>query len=202
MKKAGLSGAFNPVKKEKTDPTTLLAMVEMPEDEWNAQNVRGKEIDRGLTEAAKASMSKAFTMARGELPKSVWDNSVLGDLIKPDPPKVVPNGAKTQMPQNAGVVRAQKADLHRPKRNVKKRTYGDSSFEGYGEGFVDDDAQETGYSTGEGDDRAGSRKRPKKVCSLLNLRFFDADKQKSTPTHSFQNAPMRQNSYGPGMVGA
>jgi hypothetical protein len=164
MKKAGLSGAFNPVKKEKGLPATLLSMVETPEEEWNAQNVRGKEIEKGLAETAKGNMGKAFTMARGDIPKSVWDNSVLGDLIKPDPPKVVPNGAKTPMPQNASVVRAQKTDIHRPKRNVKKRTYGDSSFEGYGEGFVDDDAQETGYSTGEGDDRAGSRKRPKKVC--------------------------------------
>jgi hypothetical protein len=80
--------------------------------------------------------------------------------------------------QNAGVVRKQKADLPRPKRNAKKRTYGDSSFEGYGEGFVDDDTQETGYSTAEGDDRAVSRKRPKKVCSLLSMQYFNANKQR------------------------
>ena len=92
-------------------------------------------------------------------------------------------------------------DALRPKRNVKKRTYGDSSFEGYGEGYVDDDMQEMGYSTGDGEDRGGGRKRPKKVCYLLHLKQVMADTDE-TAQSNFQQGPMRQNSYGPGMVGA
>jgi hypothetical protein len=154
-------------------PDTLYAMMIAPEEEWDAQHTRGKEIGKGLPENALASMGKAFTMARGVIPKNSWNNSVLGDLIAAPTPtesaKVIQNGNKTSNPQNPSVVRAVKSELPRPKRNVKKRTYGDSSFEGYGEGYVDDDAQETGYSTGDGDDRGGSRKRPKKVGSLLHL---------------------------------
>jgi len=190
IKDHGLSGSFDSVKKEMDASDTLFAMMFAPKEEWDAQNTRGKEIGRGLPENALASMGKAFTMARGVIPKNSWNNSVLGELVAAPTPaeaaKVVQNGNKTPIPQSAGLARTAKADLPRPKRNVKKRTYGDSSFEGYGEGYADDDAQETGYSTGDGDDRGGSRKRPKKT----------------TPSHSFQGAPMRQNSYGPGMVGA
>jgi hypothetical protein len=186
-------------------PDTLYAMMIAPEEEWDAQNTRGKEIGKGLPENALASMGKAFTMARGVIPKTSWNNSVLGELVAPTPPestKAIQLGNKTPIPQNPSVTRAAKSNLPRPKRNVKKRTYGDSSFEGYGEGYVDDDTQETGYSTGDGDDRGGSRKRPKKVGSLLRIEFYMADRQKTSQSHGFQGAPMRQNSYGPGMVGA
>jgi hypothetical protein len=190
IKDHGVSGAFDSVKKEMDAPDTLYAMMIAPEEEWDAQHTRGKEIGKGLPENALARMGKAFTMARGVIPKTSWNNSVLGDLIPAPTPtesaKVIQNGNKTSIPQNPSVARAVKSELPRPKRNVKKRTYGDSSFEGYGEGYIDDDAQETGYSTGDGDDRGGSRKRPKKTSQ----------------SHNFQGAPMRQNSYGPGMVGA
>lgn len=204
IKDHGVSGAFDSIKKENDASDTLWAMLETPEEEWDAQYTRGKDLGKGLSENTLASMSKAFTMARGVIPKSSWNNSVLGELVAPPTAadlKPVQNGNRTPIPQNPGIVRASKSDLPRPKRNVKKRTYGDSSFEGYGEGYVDDDAQETGYSTGEGDDR-GSRKRPKKVCILLDLQNYVANIHKTSQSHSFQGPPMRQNSYGPGMVGA
>ena len=62
------------------------------------------------------------------------------------------------------VQRNPKLDLNRPKCNVKKQGYEDSSFEGYGEGYVDDIA-DAGYSTTEGDERGMSQKWKKKVCS-------------------------------------
>jgi hypothetical protein len=174
IKDHGVSGLFDSVKKEMDAPDTLYAMMIAPEEEWDAQNTRGKEISKGLSENVLASMGKAFTMARGVIPKTSWNNSVLGlemagGSATTDSSKAIQNGNKTPIPQNPSIARTAKSDLPRPKRNVKKRTYGDSSFEGYGEGYVDDDAQETGYSTGEGDDRGGSRKRPKKVGILLQL---------------------------------
>lgn len=138
-----------------------------PAEAWDNQLGRvSKEIEKGIPEASLSSLGKAVTMARGAIPKDVWNPKVLGELglKEPDSAKVVQNGSRTPIPLSAGSQRSGKAELPRPKRNIKKRTYGDASFEGYGEGFVDD---ETGYSTGgDGDDRAG-RKRPKKVCSLL-----------------------------------
>jgi Rox3 mediator complex subunit len=187
-------------------PDTLLAMMLAPDEEWDAQYTRGKEVGKGLAENVLASQSKAFTMARGAIPKNSWNAAVLGELVSAssqvESAKVMQNGNKTPIPQNPSVARAAKSDLPRPKRNVKKRTYGDSSYEGYGEGYVDDDAQETGYSTGDGEDRGGSRKRPKKVCNVLYLQNCLADNEKTTQNHTFQHPPMRQNSYGPGMVGA
>lgn len=208
MKNLGLSGAFDAVKKETSAPDTLFAMAYQPEEEWNAQNIRDKGLEGGLSEAVTSAIGKALTMAKGAIPKEAWNHSVLGEVGAPpaaaEPARVMNNGAKASVQQNAGVVRpSTKADVPRPKRNVKKRTYGDSSFEGYGEGYVDDDLQDTGYSTGDGDDRAGKHKRLKKVGSLLHLQHFTADELKTGPSHNFQQGPIRQNSsYGPGMVGA
>lgn len=162
-----LSGAFDSTKKDEGSPDTLLYMMQLPREEWDAKIGRSAHVERGLPEEALQNLGKAMTMARGAIPKSVWNPSVLGELNSTPaatPAKVVQNGVKTPVPQVAAVPRVgvSKVEVPRPKRNIKKRQYGDSSFEGYGEGYVDDDIQEGGYSTGDGDDRAG-RKRPKKV---------------------------------------
>jgi hypothetical protein len=198
IKTLGLSGAFDVGKKEEDAPDTLFALLSQPDDEWEAQHERGKEASNGFSDEVKTKMGTAFKMAKGRIQKNSWDNSVLGEIAsRPDPSKIMPNGAKA--PQNPAVARTAKGEIPRPKRNVKKRSFGVSSFEGYGEGFVDDDNQDTGYSTGEGDDRNG-RKRPKKVGWLL-LVFSSWLTQQQKTGHSFQG-PMRQSSgYGPGMVG-
>lgn len=184
-----LSGAFDSVKKEEGAPDTMLFMMQLPQEEWDAQIGRTANIEKGLPEESSANIDRAMTMSRGVIPKSVWNPSVLGELNSAPAAatKFMQNGVKTPIPQPqvAGVPRPNKAEAPRPKRNTKKRSYGDSSFEGYGEGFLDDDMQEGGYSTGgDGDDRTG-RKRPKKNSAAAHF-----------------SAPARHNSYGPGMVGA
>lgn len=203
-----LSGAFDSMKKEEGAPDTMYAMMMLPQEEWDAKTGRTAQVEKGLPEVALANLGKAVTMARGVIPKTVWNPSVLGELnntaTNAGNAKVVQNGAKTPIPQVAatGVARPIKGEAPRPKRNIKKRQYGDSSFEGYGEGYVDDDLQEGGYSTGDGDDRAGGGKRAKKVWNLLNLHDFMANTiGKNSVTAHFQG-PARQSSYGPGMVGA
>ncbi|PQE08906.1 Rox3 mediator complex subunit protein [Rutstroemia sp. NJR-2017a WRK4] len=215
IKSLGISGQFDAVRQEWEEDGSLFSLVN-PEgpnptkEIWEANHVRGQEIDKGLSDTVRSSLGRAMTMARGTIPKERWNSSVLGELgaANVDPSKQAATKAKAPIMQGAtSIPKANKAaaaagagagaaDIARPKRSVKKRTYGDASYEGYGEGYIDDDA---GYSTGDGDDRAGGRKRPKKVGSLLYLLNIRANKQK-TPTHSFQG-PMRQ-SYGPGMVGA
>jgi len=185
-----LPGAFEADKKEIEAPDSLWGMMIQPEEVWDSQ-YRGaaKEIEAGLPEQASTSLGKAVTMARAKyMPKDVWDESILGthsNKAKDEAAKLAQNGARTpiQQPHHPGVQRASKAELPRPKRNIKKRTYGDASFEGYGEGFVDD-LHDNGYSTGDGDDRNGGRKRPKKSAAMTS-----------------QNPLARHNSYGPGSIG-
>jgi hypothetical protein len=108
-----------------------------------------------------------MTMAKGATPKQMWDSSVLGELDIPEkkvaaqvPSKPISVGMqRTSSHQSA--VRLTKQDMARPKRAVKKRGYDESSFEGYGEGYVDDDMVDAGYSTGEGEERGGSKRRKK-----------------------------------------
>jgi len=184
IKDHGLSGSFDSVKREMDAPDTLFAMMIAPEEEWNMQYRRGREVEKGLSPVLP-NITKALTMARGAIPKGSWNSSVLGELLAPpaEPAKHLHSGNRTPHPQNSAVSRTAKLEVQRPKRSGKKRTYNERDFEGYGEGYVDDDSHEAGYSTGEGEGL--SRKRPKKAAQ----------------THGFQSGP-RSNSYGPGMVGA
>lgn len=147
-------------------------MMREPEHEWMVTQCLGKEIEKGLPQNVRAALPAAMTMAKGVIPKQMWDSSVLGELDIPEkklaaqvPLKPTSVGMQKSVSQQSGAIpRSSKADLARPKRAVKKRGYDESSFEGYGEGYVDDDMVDAGYSTGEGDDR-GSGKRRKKVGS-------------------------------------
>lgn len=212
IKDLGLSGKFDVVVHEEDASGGLLNMLREPEMEWSMQNRQGKEIEKGLPENVRNNLTAAMTMSKGVIPKSSWDSSVLGELDIPEKKApTAPAMAKTHSSgqgsaarpgiSSSGVPRSGsgKGDIARPKRNVKKRGYEENSFEGYGEGYVDDDMVDAGYSTGEGEGL--SQKRRKKVgngsCKDFNL----TNNIQTTPTHNYPG-PMRHNSYGPGMVGA
>ncbi|KAG0648331.1 Mediator of RNA polymerase II transcription subunit 19 [Hyphodiscus hymeniophilus] len=184
-----LSGAFDPPKKEpgSQDTNDMLSMMLLPEEEWDATMGRSTQVEKGLPEEALANLGKAVTMTRGVIPRTVWKPNVLGELNStPAYPavKTDPNGIKKQapFPHSVGVPRTIKGEAVRPKRATKKRSYGDSSFEGYGEGFVDDDIRDAGSFTGgdDDDDKAGGRKRPKKVRNLLHQLIIVANKLERT----------------------
>lgn len=204
MKKLGVSGHFEPVKREPGDESDFMALLAEPEDSWQARQVKTKEIRNGLDDDVMASLRAALTMNKGPLPKAVWDNSVLGG----DVPSLGANGgaargssaargtapntplhpaalarSKAQSSQAVGSPGGATAAADaRPRRMGKKRSYNDNSFEGYNETFDED-----GYSTGGDNGDGPSHKRRKK---------------NDTPTASYSSAPVRQQSYGPGMVGA
>ncbi|KAA8563687.1 hypothetical protein EYC84_011707 [Monilinia fructicola] len=208
IKSLGIAGSFDAVKGDPQNPGSLYSLVNpalVPTREiWEETHVKGREIEKGIPDDLRANLSKAAIMAKGSIPKGRFNLSVIGEMANQaahDPLKVVPAKAKVPMSQSTmGVPKQNRgaADIPRPRRtSVKKRSYGDASYEGYGEGYIDDDAE---YSAGDGDDRSGGRKRPKKVGSVLYPSNVQANKGKTPSSHGFQG-PMRQ-SYGPGMVGA
>lgn len=161
IKKLGLTGHFDAVKKEPNDPEGLLMGVALvPQEDWHSLMVKGKELSAGFRPEVQRALPKATSMARGPIAKEKWDASVLADFAgsvkgsssaKATAPGTPLNPAisavpriKTQGPGPQEVVRA---------RRVKKRNYNDSSFEGYETGG------DTGYSTGEGE--AGTKRRKK-----------------------------------------
>ncbi|KAI2641732.1 Rox3-domain-containing protein [Hypomontagnella submonticulosa] len=168
IKTLGLSGHFDAVKKEPDAPDGLRFMAGMPEDVWFSREVNGKEIESGLSQSCQKHLERAVTMAKGPIPKAIWDSSVLGDLAPGPMPKKTgydpatrQTAPSTPVPSVPGVTPKSNKPLtpqiDRARRIGKKRSYQDSSFEGYGEGYADDDAG--GYSTGDGDDRSKLKRR-------------------------------------------
>lgn len=172
IKRLGVTGHFDVQKRKDGSPSDFRSIVDFPELEWDVHNVKGREIGDGLSDTTLSTLVRAMTMSKGPVSRSVWDTSVLGELapsgVDPSkPPSAKPTTPGTPLGSTPSGMNRSKPhglpgqDPARPKRNIKKRTYGDSSFEGYAESFPDDDGgAETGYSTGEGE---GGQKRRKKA---------------------------------------
>lgn len=163
-------GRNKPVSNERQLFNTLT----YPDDEWEIQQVQGKEMEKVLTsdtQALSSDMEKRLDaalvgMAPGPLPaaeREKW-RTVLN--LEP-PPKAkqadVQAAAATTATGHTSQYLAQ--EPRRPKRQGTKRRYDDDAFEGYAEGFADD-----GYEDSEEDRRSsisggGSRKRRRKVSS-------------------------------------
>lgn len=168
IKKLGVQGVWDSVKSDPKAQDNIMSLIHVPETEWGVHFVQGKDIRDGFSAETRSKMVRAATMGKGVLPKTLWDNSVLGDIApgRGDrrPPSSRPTAPNTPLVTGTGVPRSKPLtpaaqDANRPKRNIKKRGYGESTYEGY-EGY--DDGAETGYSTGEGDN-ASAQKRIKKV---------------------------------------
>ena len=152
LKTLGLAGRNKSVKHEEGKVMGLRGLTLWPEEEWQNQKIMGKDVHKGLPSGILAKLDKAMQMQPGMLP----DNNYWEDLLGHDKPKPIESNAKaSKLPANTA-----KTDGHvngtttntepiRPKRSSKKRRYDDESFEGYGEGFVDDEIDMAGYSSGE-----------------------------------------------------
>ena len=177
MKNLKLAGAFDANTKESGDPDTLWSMLSTPDEHWEAEyGEAAREIAQGFEPASfKQSLGKAMTMARGAIPKASWNIKVLGPEFQPNVSSGAPieqaralhaAGSRTPTHQGSGAQRTGKAEPIRAKRPNAKRSYREADYEGY-EGYAEG-LNDDGYSTGgDGEDRMGGRKRPKKVCSLL-----------------------------------
>ncbi|KAF8461871.1 Rox3 mediator complex subunit-domain-containing protein [Kalaharituber pfeilii] len=162
-------GADNAPPVNKNRSMGLLEMLDWPDEEWNAQKVVGKEISQTLPQDA---LRRALTMSTGPIPG--FDTSILG--LDEKKATLAPKSIQTpsasvatphaQLPNGStpggNVSSASVSPASRPPRTsrAKRRKYEDSSFEGYGEGYDDDDAEDYG-------DEAKKKRKRKKVNDRL-----------------------------------
>ncbi|TPX24312.1 hypothetical protein DIZ76_013658 [Coccidioides immitis] len=177
IKGLGLSGRNKAVKREPGAPGGLRQLTMWPEEEWQNQKVIGKDIRVAEPDSALHKLHmRAMNFEPGPVPNNDYWEDVLGHE---KPPK---QGAAAVQPKKAadtvgGAVRqstqangtpistpAPPVESGRPKRAGKKRSYNDSSFVGYGEGFPDDDLDMDGgfYSNSEEGARGSAKKKRKK----------------------------------------
>ncbi|CAG9999695.1 unnamed protein product [Clonostachys byssicola] len=184
LKRLGVAGSFGEHKKPEGAQSEFLALVYAADEDYHSLEVNNREIGRGLSDATLAALPRAMTMAKGSLSKDVWDTSVLGDLApftgdgsKLSGGKLTTPGTPLAGSTPANIARSKQQPAAgqnplRPQRGPKRRH---DQWEGY-EGFEDEDAT----------DSEGAHKRRKKNAGNAS---------------PYPN-PMRQQSYGPGMVGA
>ncbi|MCJ1354490.1 MAG: hypothetical protein MMC33_004479 [Icmadophila ericetorum] len=206
LKVLDLAGRNKAVKHEEGQRGSLSELTMWPEEEWQNQKVYGKNVTDGLPDSIMKKLERAMKLEKVPMPAQVeeeWKN-ILGvghDKQKPDTAHVEPKGkqavkATVKVTKINGHMKGLKvgtpsaAEVERPKRTGKRRRYDEDSFEGYGEGFVDDEADRAsqgGYTSNEGSRKSNpSNKKRKK----------DRDYTVTTPS-----MPERTGSYGVGMVG-
>ena len=163
LKQLGLSGKNKSVKHAEAVTAgggkNMMGLAEMaawPEEEWRNQKVHGKDVSKGLPDPIAAKLEKAFQLQRGPVPEgNKWEDILGIERQKPHVDNVKmrkdskSHGVLPAAP-NARPGAAAVDEPIRARRNTKKRRYDDGSFEGYGEGFVDDDLEmDAGYESGE-----------------------------------------------------
>ena len=167
LKDFNLAGKNKPHKVEDVAPGSLIDLMMIPEEQWQIQ-AHGK--DAGLHSAdSQTKFERAMKMDRGVVSKNDYWEDVLGHE-KPKPAafafettrKSVLGGEDRQIGLGNGISLNASSEASRPRRANRKRRYDDKSFEGYGEGYVDDEAVTEGTYSDE-DGRPSGKKRRKKV---------------------------------------
>ena len=203
VKNFELAGRNRAVKNENSKGMGLLEMARWPEEEWHNQKAAGKDVHKGLPSGVLLKLEKAMQMQPGAVPNTKendWEDLLGHEKVKPLPtiaeqnpknalraekPKAKPNGQVNGA--RAPLGKEQAAEVVRPQRAVVKRRYDEDSYDGYGEGFVDDDrdlVDGSGYTSNEGSRKSATVKKRKKVPFLrINISLsFAADKAQSLIT--------------------
>ncbi|WEW55766.1 hypothetical protein PRK78_001199 [Emydomyces testavorans] len=177
IKGLGLAGRNKPVKHEPGTPGGLRQLTMWPEEEWQNQKVIGKDIKVAEPDSALHKLyMRAMKMEPGPVPNNEYWEDVLGHEKPPKQvaaavqPKKTGDGVTGVAGQPSQVNGTQTStpvppvESGRPKRTGKKRSYNDSSFVGYGEGFPDDEPELDGsfYSNSEEGGRSSVKKKRKK----------------------------------------
>ena len=163
-----------------TTPGEFMDLVQYPDEEWHIQKEMGHDISKGLPSATLAKLERAMQnipMKTSGAPWEEWKSIIGTDEqrggIKPGmaASQADSAAAKNKHMQGGAVQQSQSAGNRssaasplpprpaRPERAGTKRRYNNSSFEGYGEGYGDDDLGDSGDDDG----RNGAKKRRRKV---------------------------------------
>jgi hypothetical protein len=120
-------------------------ILDIPQESWNAEKVAGNPVQKGMTPSLLAKLDRALAMAPGKIADGDKYKKLIGT---DDAPKVkvaevmkkssaIINGAAPGQPPAVPSPNVRPAA--RPARQNAKRSYHDSTFTGYGEGFADED---------------------------------------------------------------
>ena len=186
IKNFSLAGRNKPTKDEVPEGqwSSLNMMMLEPDDSWYASKVMGKKIE--VSSGLEPRLQKALFLQPGR----TKDHDLWEDLLGHEKPRSVqlqdPAGKKAapgapQRPyMNGNALRTMShaaGEAIRPRRTGKKRSYADNSFEGYGDGFVDDEAVDMDQSflsnSEDGSHGLGRKKRRKVGCSPAPSIYHD-----------------------------
>ncbi|KAF8444361.1 Rox3 mediator complex subunit-domain-containing protein [Terfezia claveryi] len=162
----GLEGAAPPPINQSM---SLLEMMEWPEEEWRAQKVTGKDLHAPLPQDA---LKRALEMAVGQIPRSSLglDSNKASSTDKKSTSSTQSPSAfnATPVQQHHGAtpwgdglhasVSSEVLDDRPHGTRGIKRQYDDNSFEGYGDGYEDNEWEE-GVGGGEGNRRKKKKNR-------------------------------------------
>lgn len=134
----------------------------IPDDDYQATRVLGKSIENGLSANFDSKLQRALHIPDPQRRLTDSENDRWRTLIgTEEPAKIVrpmmPMPGNPRDLQLTNGVLKMAPGVPRPERSGKKRRYNDSSFVGYGEGYLDDHEDDSD------DDKAlaARRKRPK-----------------------------------------
>lgn len=192
-------------------PDEFTNMLLFPDEEWLNQKAFGKSVENGLPSSILCKLDRAVQASPGPLPMKENERwkSIIGTDEPPKSRAACDGIAKKPSqnihnPSNPQAIPAAARSV-RPERTGKKRSYLDSSFRGYGEGYLDDDP--IGSSAGEDEKQGGlSKKRRRKMGSGVSLSYrsyslYPADLQQEYGNGSSLGLGDRSNSLGVGLVG-
>lgn len=173
IKSFQIAGRNKPIKHEEGQHgMSLRDIAAWPEEEWRNQKKTSKEVSRGLSTTALAKLEKAMKMEPGPVPKNEEWESILGhEKIKPSGTLAMEaddrragsdrKAAKANGQMNGNVQGGSEGEAIRARRTGKRRRYDDDSFEGYGEGYVDDDRDDADGLSSDG----GTKKKKRRKVS-------------------------------------
>ena len=150
-----MAGRNKAIKWDPSQGPSIKQLAQAPPEDYYNSRVAGKEVSKGFSTASLSRIHKVLELVPGPIPRNAeWENALGVDKTKGaiDDGKTKKQEVSKDTPQlpvklnghtNGIVTNSKDSEANRPKRAGKKRRYNDDSFEGYGEGY---DEEEDGSS--------------------------------------------------------
>ena len=151
IKAFALAGRNKAIKWDASQGPSIKQLAQAPPEDYYNSRVAGKEVSKGFSTASLSRIHKVLELVPGPIPRNAeWENALGFDKTKGaiDDGKIKKQEVSKDIPPvsvklnghtNGIVMNSKDSEAIRPKRASKKRRYNDESFEGYGEGYDDED---------------------------------------------------------------